>query len=467
MTIERRIEEATFEIVKERQMEFDQNSDQEFLRELFGDDTPSLFEGPVWVYVLERRRAVEVWNALMGEEDPDRAREQSPNSLRAVYGVDLTHNALMGSPNTDIAEVQISCLFQSSPLFPPHDPDDLDEMNIVNQDLGSAVVQESWQDRENVLSPSSSQLSQSARLSSSGSRRGTSVTSSGSAKNSPSGKAPFRALVVPKTTLVPDIEPRTSRASDLRHGIALSPRSSDRVHVARTKEEQKEFFMDVPGHKRSTTIQVASTAPPTIAPRMSRAASLRLGQKDPSPSRPKTRRPSTSDGSTFDGVPGHKRRESFTVASVQAPTVAPRLNKSAELRAKKESAPPTSFMFRQPITPKTPGGLSRTPSQSSLTPSRPSSSMGRSSSSMGRPSSSMANARTGTPSGRLSSIGRSTSQNGNGAASSAPPRPPSIEPRSNRSALLRAKMGTPTGTNSSPSTPAKKVPVTRRASVAV
>ena len=43
--------------------------------------------GPVWVYVLERRRAVEVWNALMGERDAEVARRDSPNSLRALYGL--------------------------------------------------------------------------------------------------------------------------------------------------------------------------------------------------------------------------------------------------------------------------------------------------------------------------------------------------------------------------------------------
>lgn len=38
------------QIAKERQMEFDLDSDQDFLHELFGRDTPSLFE-----YVFTRR----------------------------------------------------------------------------------------------------------------------------------------------------------------------------------------------------------------------------------------------------------------------------------------------------------------------------------------------------------------------------------------------------------------------------
>ncbi|THH10475.1 hypothetical protein EW145_g1301 [Phellinidium pouzarii] len=481
MTIERRIEEASFEIVKERQMEFDENSDREFLHELFGNDTASLFEGPVWVYVLERRRAIEVWTALVGEEDPDRARQTSPNSLRAIYGIDLSHNAVICSPNVDIAEEQISCLFQSSPPFLPLEPDELDALNNIDHELNENLTLEDWQGRESVLSPSSSRPSQSEQLTSSGSRKGTSVTSNGSyhrsgSASTPSGMAPFKARPVPKTTLIPDIAPRTTRSAALRAGILVSPNSSERKHTPRTKEEQKQTFMDVPGHKRSSIIQVASTAPPVIAPRMTRAASLRLGQKvAPSPSRPRGR-PSSSDGtmSTFEGVPGHKRRETITVASVQAPAVMPRLNKSSELRAKRDLAPPTSFMFRQPSTPKIPGGLSRNPSQSSLSPSN---SPSRVSSSMARPKSSMSRPRMATfgdtaPTGRLSSMGRSmshpifpsSSSKNENLTPTGPrlisPRPPSIEPRSNRSALLRAKAG-----NGAPTTPIKNAPALRRSSV--
>ncbi|KAI5122820.1 hypothetical protein M0805_000162 [Coniferiporia weirii] len=479
MTIERRIEEASFEIVKERQMEFDENSDREFLHELFGSDTPSLFEGPVWVYILERRRAVEVWNALMGEEDPVLARVNSPNSLRAVYGADLAQNAVMGSPSADVAEEQISCLFQSSPPFPPHEADELDGPTNIEHELNSGLAQTDWVEREEVLSPSSSHLSQSAQLTNSGSRKGTSVTSSGSYKDSgsastPNAKASFKARPIPKTNLVPDIEPRTTRSAALRAGVA-APGSPGRPRVIPTKEELKQVFMDVPGHKRSSTIYVASTAPPAIAPRMSRAASLRLGQKDPaSPSSPKSR-PSPKSETSFEGVPGHKRRETITVASVRAPTVSPRLNKSSELRAKRDSAPPTSFMFRQPTTPKMPGGLSRDPSQSSLPSSRPGSALARSSTSTSRPSSSMASLGNDNSNGRFSSMGRSASRamvssssspQSQGAspvaARSMPPRPPSIEPRSNRSAMLRAKAGQGNGLLS---TPAKKVPVGRRASM--
>lgn len=44
MTIERRIVDAGFDIVKERQMEFSADSDRDVLEELFGNDATSLTE---------------------------------------------------------------------------------------------------------------------------------------------------------------------------------------------------------------------------------------------------------------------------------------------------------------------------------------------------------------------------------------------------------------------------------------
>lgn len=151
------------------------------------------------------------------------------------------------------------------------------------------------------------------------------------------------------THVAPDIVPRTSRAAALRAGIK-DETTQPRRHQA-TAESIAKTFANVPGHKRAESIAVASTAPPTIAPRMTRAASLRLGQPvAPTPARvvkPKEVKPKTAERAppiaTFDGVPGHKRRESIAVASTKPPTVAPRTNRSATLRVKKEAAPPSAF----------------------------------------------------------------------------------------------------------------------------
>ena len=316
--------------------------------------------GPVWVYVLERRRAVEVWLSLMGDRDPAVARETTPTSLRAIYGTTLAENAFIGAPDTNKAEEQIAALFASSPPFPPVGFSN-DEAEISNQmldeDRTPLFVQE-IRDKLNTLSVDGNgqvKSTSSSLLEQSRSGDG-SVGTNGTRTDPDRRRTVFKARPVPTTNAVPSIQPRTTRAAALRAGVAIETSKGPRRPP--TKEEQKQTFMDVPGHKRSQTIQVASTAPPTIAPRMSRAASLRMGQ--PQPAKPRQSiAPSASQkdktlkatqtplkpatGNTFDGVPGHKRHETITVASVKPPTVAPRINRSAALRATKDSAaPPTS-----------------------------------------------------------------------------------------------------------------------------
>lgn len=275
-----------------------------------------VIRGPVWVYVLERRRAVEVWNTLMGDPDPEVAREETTNSLRALYGIDRRRNAVMGSANIEMAEIQIESIFASSPPFP----------NAELPDVGGTM-----------RSTASSFLD---ALRNGQSEDGYAASNVTSEYNS-NGKVLFRARPLPSTHDKPDIVPRMSKAAALRAGYIVE--SPKRVPV--TKERLAETFANVPGHKRAEAIPVASTAPPVIAPRMSRAASLRLGQKvAPKPARPSTAGAADATKATFEGVPGHKRRESISVSSTKAPVIAPRSNRSASLRTQKEAAPPTSYM---------------------------------------------------------------------------------------------------------------------------
>ncbi|KZT73714.1 nucleoside diphosphate kinase, partial [Daedalea quercina L-15889] len=377
--IEHRISEAGFEIVKERQMEFDVETDPETLYELFGDDCECFAEGPVWVYVLERRRAVEMWATLMGHPDPAIARLETPTALRALYGASPQQNAVMGSPDVTTAEMQISSIFASSPPFPTTDL----------PDVGSGLTTTS-----SLRSASSSLLSALRKTGSS---------------DSASGKTPFKARRLPATHAAPDIVPRMSRAAALRVGIPVEKTGGPRGPLS--KERLAQTFENVPGHKRTSTITVASTAPPTVAPRMTRAAALRLGLPPPEKENrrasmqvtTKTKSPDEASKATFDGVPGHKRRETITVASVKTPTVMPRTNRSAALRQQKETAPPTSYMCKCLLL---------------------------------------------RPSGRSIASTSSVSSNGDhkDASAKAKPRPrpssmqaPTIAPRTNKSALLRAQ----------------------------
>ncbi|KAJ7784554.1 hypothetical protein B0H16DRAFT_1356652 [Mycena metata] len=427
--IERRIQEASFEIVKERQMEFDVESDPETLYELFGEDADSLGEGPVWVYVLERRRAVEVWNTLMGDRDPNVARQDAPNSLRALYGTVLEQNGLMGSSDAETAEMQIASLFASSPPFPSSELPDVDGRYASMRSMSSSVLEALRQTTSDEgYAPSNPSTTNGGRLA--------------------NGKPLFKARALPTTHAAPDIVPRTTKAAALRANGGVAVKGGPSVARAPlTKDQLAKTFSNVPGHKRAESIAVASTAAPTIAPRMTRAAALRLGLPPPEPVR------RVSAEKQIFHVPGHTRRESIAVASVVAPTIAPRGNKSAALRASKDQGPPSSFQFRAPTAQKMPG-LSRSNSTSSLqqtpkAPARPASAASMTVQSMPRaaprPRPSSVSVRSAAP--RPSIIPPKPAAASNGAAAEAPARPkprpssmstPSIAPRTNRSAALRA-----------------------------
>lgn len=402
LDIEHRLLEANFEIVKERQMEFDTETDPDTFFELFGDDARFLDDGPVWVYVLERRRAVQVLLTLMPS----------------------LNDAIIGAKHEEQAEIQIASLFASSPPFPTSDLPATDE-ELASSDefdpgsvrsIDSAILEAlklGLSAPPGVFTPSSGSSDMRAPQ--------FSARPSLSSNGSPNGKQSFRARPLPKTHLTPDISPRTTKAALLRQGLAtdgskasplksrMSLASTGRIPLPRREKENaaekemekeriKKTFAGVPGHKRSETLTVASTAPPTITPRLTKAAALRLGLAQPvlPPGRrrssiagsvtnekaavssngavassQKSRLPSDADGegedtetergrerkNIFDGVPGHKRRQSISVASTtEAPSIVPRTNRTAALR-KQGGPPPSSFMFRTPSAPKVPGSV--------------------------------------------------------------------------------------------------------------
>ncbi|KAI6125848.1 hypothetical protein EDD16DRAFT_1556381 [Pisolithus croceorrhizus] len=457
LDIEHRLLEAKFEIVKERPMEFDTETEPETFYELFDSDANFLSEGPVWVYVLDHSRpAVQTLLTLLPSFD----------------------NALIAARTDAQVDMQIATLFASSPPFPPTElppiPDGEGELALIGEGGGHGEIAERASNgyrqggvvpefdagsirsinsgvlealqfglearlaladsttfdgsagQSNTRAPAFMDASPSLALS-----NRTSTTNSSCPSAS---KAPFRARPLPKTHLAPDITPRLTKAALLRQSLASSPSNSPgrprprpstmgtastgRIPAYTNKENAtsstnkdaqeraRKTFAGVPGHKRAETIGVASTKPPVVAPRLTKAAALRLGlerpatppgKKGPSANTssgrssskagsgvnggnrssasvsphttPFTTTPAEEDDETetegpvkeqlrktvFEGVPGHKRRETISVCSVsQPPSILPRTNRSATLR-KEGAPPPSSFMFRTPTVPKTPG----------------------------------------------------------------------------------------------------------------
>ena len=69
------------------------------------------YTGSIYVMLLERENAVEMLKALMGPTDPIEAMTVSPKSLRALYGTDITKNAIHGCDSLELVGDEIDFFF--------------------------------------------------------------------------------------------------------------------------------------------------------------------------------------------------------------------------------------------------------------------------------------------------------------------------------------------------------------------
>ncbi|XP_066305247.1 thioredoxin domain-containing protein 3 homolog isoform X4 [Branchiostoma lanceolatum] len=111
-----RIKEAGFNIAFQKETALTEELAQQLYTEHEGKEFyPQLVEhmtsGPSLFMVLSVEDAVEKFRSLMGPTDPEVAKEQSPDSLRAQFASDMLKNALHGSSNPDHAQEKIKAIF--------------------------------------------------------------------------------------------------------------------------------------------------------------------------------------------------------------------------------------------------------------------------------------------------------------------------------------------------------------------
>ncbi|XP_070570046.1 thioredoxin domain-containing protein 3 homolog isoform X6 [Ptychodera flava] len=111
-----RIKEAGFNIAVSKETQLTKELAEQLYKEHDGKEfyqslVDHMASGPSMVMVLSREDAVTGFREIMGPTDPEVAKEQAPESLRALLGKDILQNAIHASSNPDQASHKIKEFF--------------------------------------------------------------------------------------------------------------------------------------------------------------------------------------------------------------------------------------------------------------------------------------------------------------------------------------------------------------------
>ncbi|KAN0059844.1 hypothetical protein ACQY0O_008418 [Thecaphora frezii] len=401
LAIVSRIINAGFDILAERSEHWYTPEDDDFLSQFLAREPtspaspdplqkwiPRLTNGSIYVLVLERTDAAKAWLDLVGSESLARCGDAGyddsddggsdqglggdghifqigddglpivKNGLRKTYGVD----AFYGSPDEEAAEAQISFCFPE-----------------LSRYAASAAAGEGDTLYGRAGSPSEAAYGRRTLRHSSGFGSGARPKLSGASARSSErcdseASKEFRARPVPSTTHRASIQPRLSKAAALRMGVELSE-----APVRRASEDgslrsssSHEGPLGISGLPKAEVPLPASLRPPTVTPRLNRAAAARTKSDGAatftSSMAAKVRERKEVD---YSNTPGHKRNSVISVASTAAPAIAPRQTRASMGRI-------SAFFGSSGAASPGPGSVRRdelpsTPSSSSLSARRASS----------------------------------------------------------------------------------------------
>ncbi|XP_033727963.1 thioredoxin domain-containing protein 3 homolog isoform X38 [Pecten maximus] len=116
-----KVHEAGFKIAARKETTLSMEIAKEFYsdhkdKDYYNDLVEHMASGPTMFMVLSREDAVDGWRSLIGPTDPEKAKEDSPESLRALYGGDILKNAVHGSSNTERAKDHIQKIFDEQEM---------------------------------------------------------------------------------------------------------------------------------------------------------------------------------------------------------------------------------------------------------------------------------------------------------------------------------------------------------------
>ncbi|RNA40879.1 thioredoxin domain-containing 3 -like protein, partial [Brachionus plicatilis] len=80
-------------------------------KEYYNDLINLMSSGETEIMVLSRENAIQGWKEVIGPTDPEKAKQENPESLRALYGIDVLKNAVHGPTTQEQAEHEIKLFF--------------------------------------------------------------------------------------------------------------------------------------------------------------------------------------------------------------------------------------------------------------------------------------------------------------------------------------------------------------------
>lgn len=112
-----------FSILHKRRVQLTPEQTSEFYTEHYGKMFfPSLVafmsSGEILAMVLARKDAVSHWRFVIGPTQTAQARDEAPDSIRALYGTDNQKNAVHGSDSTESATREIHFFFPDVVIEP-------------------------------------------------------------------------------------------------------------------------------------------------------------------------------------------------------------------------------------------------------------------------------------------------------------------------------------------------------------
>jgi len=114
--IVQRIQYEGFRVVDSEEMKLDKDRAEAFYAEhkgkgLFGELVEFMTSGSIVAMKLERENAIKTWRTVMGPTNFEVAKEQAPDSVRALYATNMTKNASHGSDSTESAKRELDFFF--------------------------------------------------------------------------------------------------------------------------------------------------------------------------------------------------------------------------------------------------------------------------------------------------------------------------------------------------------------------